>query len=169
MNRDTAAASGPIQLDDPLTDGRQSGQASLIWRGTSRLLRQWDFVCLPELTLASGRRADLIGLGPRHEIWIVEVKSSIADFRADNKWPDYRHHCDRLFFATSPDVPPDIFPDEAGLIVSDGFGGLVLREAPEHKLPAATRKAVSHRFARTAAARLHDLMDPEARRILSGG
>jgi len=166
MKSDNLPSGEKIQLDDPLTDGRQSETAQLIWRGTARLFRQWNFVCLPELTLASGRRADLVGLGPRHELWIVEVKSSIADFRSDTKWPEYRQHCDRLFFATHPDVPVDIFPGDAGLIVSDGFSAEILREAPDHKLAAATRKAVTQRFARAAATRLHDLMDPEARRVL---
>lgn len=153
--------SGRVRLDDPLADGRQSETALKVWRGAARLLRQRDFACLAEVTLASGRRADLLALGPKHELWIVEVKSSIADFRADTKWPDYRLHCDRLFFATHADVPLDIFPQETGLIVADGFGAEILRDAPEHKLSAATRKAVVNRFARLAAHRLHDLIDPD--------
>jgi hypothetical protein len=161
MNGDWQHQAGRIQLDDPLKDGRQSDNALKVWRGVARLLRQLDFACLAEVTLASARRADLLAIGPRHELWIVEVKSSIADFRADTKWPDYRQHCDQLYFATHPDVPPEIFPDDAGLIVSDGFGAEILRSAPEHKLPAATRKAVTLRFARHAAHRLHNLADPD--------
>lgn len=159
---------GRLQVDDPLTDGRQSDMALKIWRGTGRLLRSLDFACLPEVTLASGRRADLLALGPKHELLIVEVKSSIADFRADNKWPDYRQHCDRLYFATHPDMPFEIFPEDAGLIIADGFGAEILREAPEHKLPAATRKSVTQRFARQAAIRLHDLTDPDGRSFYRG-
>ncbi|MEM8700636.1 MAG: MmcB family DNA repair protein [Pseudomonadota bacterium] len=165
MNQETHTAAGRLQLDNPLVDGRQSETALKVWRGTARLMRQFDFACLPEVTLASSRRADLLALGPKHEIWIIEVKSSVADFRADHKWPDYRQHCDRLFFATHPDVPLNIFPEEAGLIVSDGFGAEILREAPEHKLAAATRKSVTHRFARHAANRLHDLSDPDGKRF----
>jgi hypothetical protein len=161
MNDDIQPETGRLRLDDPLKDGRQSDTALKVWRGTARLLRQFDFACLSEVTLASARRADLLALGPRHELWIVEVKSSIADLRADSKWPDYRQHCDRLYFATHPDVPRDIFPQEAGLIVSDGFGAEILREAPVHKLAAATRKAVTLRFARHAAHRLHNLADPD--------
>ncbi|MTH96208.1 MmcB family DNA repair protein [Roseibium sp. RKSG952] len=168
MTDPVSLCSNRIQLDDPLADGRQSEMAARIWRGTARLLRGAGFACLPELTLASGRRADLLALGPRHELWIVEVKSSIADLRADGKWPDYRQHCDRLFFATHPDVPADIFPEDAGLIVSDGFGAEILRDAPEHKLAAATRKAVTLRFARSAALKLHDLTDPDSRRLFEG-
>lgn len=168
MNADSIPNSGRIALDDPLNDGRQSDTALKIWRGTARMLRQRQFACLPEVTLASARRADLLALGPRHELWIIEVKSSVADFRADHKWPDYRLHCDRLFFATHPDVPLDIFPEDAGLIVSDGFGAEILREAPEHKVAAATRKAVTLRFARSSADRLHALMDPGVRELGEG-
>ncbi|MBO0346367.1 MmcB family DNA repair protein [Roseibium limicola] len=168
MNSTFPPPSNRLTLDDPLTDGRQSEMALKIWRGTARLLRSLDFASLSELTLASGRRADLIALGPKHELWIVEVKSSVADFRADTKWREYRHHCDRLFFATHPDMPMDIFPPDAGLIVADGFGAEILRDAPEHKLPAATRKSVTHRFSRLAATRLQDLADPDGRTFYRG-
>lgn len=151
-----------ISLDDPLTDGRQSEMALRIWRGTARLLRTLDFCCLAEISLASGRRADLLALGPKHQLWIVEIKSSVADFKSDSKWPDYRQHCDRFFFATHPGVPQEIFPRDTGLIVSDGYGAAIIRDAPEHKLTAASRKAVTLRFARNGANRLHNLLDPEA-------
>ena len=59
------------------------------------------------------------------EIWIVEIKSSVADFRADQKWQDYRLHCDRLFFATTLEVPCEIFPPDTGLIVADAFGAQI--------------------------------------------
>ncbi|MBS8262131.1 DNA repair protein MmcB-related protein [Roseibium polysiphoniae] len=168
MNRKITPSGQRVTLDDPLMDGRQSETALKIWRGTARMLRALNFACLPEITLASGRRADLIALGPKHELWIIEVKSSVADFRADTKWPDYREHCDRLFFATHTDMPNEIFPEDAGLIISDGYGAEVLRDAPEHKVTAATRKAVMLRFARLAAHRLHDLSDPDGRHLFRG-
>ena len=116
---------------------------------------------VPELPLPSGRRADLVALGGDGEIIIVEIKSSVADFRADRKWMEYRLHCDRLFFATIADVPGKIFPPDAGLIVADAFGAAILCEAPEHRLAAATRKAVMLRFAHAAAHRLQALVDPQ--------
>jgi hypothetical protein len=119
-----------------------------------------------ELSLPSGRRADLAALGAAGEIWIVEIKSSVADFRADQKWMDYRLHCDRLFFATTLAVPCDIFPKDTGLIVADAFGAAITCEAPEHRLHAATRKCMLLAFARTAALRLAVLGDPEG--IVSG-
>jgi hypothetical protein len=142
------------QLANPLIDGRQSERALMVRRGVQRLFLQLGHAILPELSLASGRRADLIALTRGGEFWIVEIKSSVEDLRADRKWPDYRAHCDRLFFATHPAVPADIFPDACGFILSDGYGAEIVREAPEHKLPGATRKALMLRFARAGAARL---------------
>ena len=116
-------------------DGRQSENALKIARGTARLLHAHGFSMVSELPLPSGRRADLVALDAGGEIWIVEIKSSVADFRADQKWQDYRLHCDRLFFATSLEVPCEIFPPDTGLIVADAFGAEFKCDAPEHKLP----------------------------------
>ncbi len=147
------------QLQVPI-DGRQSDTALKIARGTGRLLHAHGFSLVSELPLPSGRRADLVALDGGGEIWIVEIKSSVADFRADQKWQDYRLHCDRLFFATSLEVPCEIFPPDTGLIVADAFGAEFKCEAPEHKLTAATRKSMMLLFARTAALRLQSLADP---------
>ncbi|MEM5470897.1 MmcB family DNA repair protein [Hoeflea sp. AS60] len=143
-----------IHSDNPLVDGRQSDRALIVRRGVQRLFSDLRLSMVPELSLASGRRADLVALNGTGEIWIVEIKSSIEDFRVDNKWPDYRQHCDRLFFATHTGVPAEIFPHECGLIIADEWSGHFLREAPEHRLSAATRKAMLLRFARAAADRL---------------
>lgn len=143
-----------IAVNNPLIDGRQSHRAMLVRRGVQILLHDMRLAVLPELALANGRRADLVGLSEKGEIWIVEIKSSIEDFRVDRKWPEYRAYCDRLFFATHPEVPLDIFPEDCGLLLSDGYGAHLLREAPEHKLPPATRKAVTLDFSRSAAQRL---------------
>src|SRR6266581_1903449 len=141
-------------------DGRQSETALKVARGTARLLHAHGYCVVGELPLASGRRADLVALGRDGEIWIVEIKSSVADFRADQKWHDYRAHCDRLFFATTIEVPCEIFPPDTGLIVADAFGAEFKCEAPEHRLPAATRKSMLLLFARAAAMRLQSLADP---------
>src|SRR4051812_16750275 len=102
-------------------DGRQSQTALNVARGTTRLLHQFGFSAVRELALPSGRRADLVALNAAGDLWIVEIKSSIEDFRADQKWMDYRLHCDRLFFATTVEVPCEIFPNDTGLIVADAF------------------------------------------------
>ena len=145
----------------PTLDRRQSETALAIARGTARWLRSLGFSCISELSLPSGRRADLVALNERGEIWIVEIKSSLADLRADDKWPDYRAHCDRLFFAFTQDMSCDLFPGDTGLVVADAYGAHLHCEAPEHRLPAATRKLMMLRFATTAAQRLNRLIDPQ--------
>src|SRR6516164_7578589 len=142
-------------------DGRQSPAARAIARGTTRLLYSLGFSVVNELPLGSGRRADLVALGARGELWIVEIKSSIADFRADHKWLDYRLHCDRLFFATTLDVPRGIFPNDAGLMIADAYGAAIICEAPKHRLHHATRRTMMLAFARAAALRLSALSDPQ--------
>jgi hypothetical protein len=154
MGMSSLAAALPV-------DGRQSPTALAIARGTTRLLHAHGFAVVSELPLASGRRADLVALGADGEIWIVEIKSSVADLRADQKWVDYRAHCDRLFFATTLDVPCGIFPPDAGLIVADAFAAAIMCEAPEHRLHAARRRSMMLAFARAAALRLSLLADPE--------
>lgn len=154
MSFSSLAAALPI-------DGRQSATALAVARGTTRLLHSLGFSVVSELALASGRRADLVALSAGGELWIVEIKSSVADFRADQKWDDYRLHSDRLFFATTMEVPCEIFPKDTGLIVADGFGAEIVCEAPEHRLHASTRRSVMLAFARAAALRLAALADPE--------
>jgi hypothetical protein len=132
----------------------------MVQRGVSRLLRAAGFAVLPEFTLTTGRRADVIGINPAGTIWIVEIKSSIADFRVDSKWPEYRDYCDRLFFAIPPAVPQEIIPADTGLIIADSWGADILRHPEEAALHAARRKAVTLAFARAAALRLQGLYDP---------
>ena len=145
-----------------IVDLRQSATALKVQRGVMRLLRSTlDFRCFAEVPLNNGRRADVLGLGPKGEIWIVEIKSSIEDLRADQKWQDYRAHCDRLFFAFTQDMPCEIFPPETGLIVADAYGAHLHCDAPEHRLAAPTRKLMTVRFAIAAAQRINRLIDPQ--------
>jgi hypothetical protein len=145
----------------PLRDGRQSDTALLVARGIRRMLRRLGHATLTELALLSGRRADIVALAEDGTIHIIEIKSSIADFRADHKWPAYRAHCDRLSFAIPDSFPVDILPLDAGVMRADAYGAEILREAPEHRLAPATRRAMLLRFAHAAAHRLHALADPE--------
>ena len=119
-----------------------------------RQLLEMGSVTLPELSLRNGRRADLVALTSKGEVWIVEIKSSIEDFRVDRKWPQYRDFCDRLFFASHKEVPAEIFPEDAGLFVADAYAAHLLRDAPEHRLNPAVRKSMMLNFARIASARL---------------
>ena len=145
----------------PSVDGRQSVRALEIARGTCRMLARYGMRAIAELPLANGRRADLIAVAEDGAIWIVEIKSSLEDFRADQKWPDYRDFSDRLFFAVAPDFPREVLPEDTGLVFADRYEAEIVREAPEHRLPAARRKALLIRFARVAAGRLMTIADPE--------
>ncbi|HZH50713.1 MAG TPA: MmcB family DNA repair protein [Microvirga sp.] len=143
------------------TDGRQSPVAAGVQRGVRRLFAQMGHATIPEFTLANGRRADVIALAPNGTLTIVEIKSSVTDFRADRKWPDYEDFCDRFYFAVPETVPFHILPEDRGLILADSFGAAIMREAAHHPLPGARRKAVTLRFAHAAASLLHALADPE--------
>lgn len=149
-------------INDPLviTDGRQSETAASVQRGTCRMLRALGQATLTELPLANGRRADIVTIDRSGTITIIEVKSCIADFRSDFKWPEYRDFCDLLYFAIPPEMPVEIMPQDAGLIVADRYGAEILRAAAEDRLAAARRKAMTLRIARAAALRLHDIADP---------
>ncbi len=142
-------------------DGRQSLIASGVQRGVRRLFAQLGHATMPEFTLANGRRADIIALSPGGVLTIVEIKSSVADFRADRKWPDYEDFCDHFYFAVPETVPFHILPEDRGLIVADSFGAAILRQAAHHPLAGARRKAVTLRFAQAAASALHALADPD--------
>ena len=144
-----------------LADGRQSETALMVARGVRRFLAGFGYSSIAEFPLASGRRAHLVAPSDKGDILIIEIKSSINDFRTDQKWPDYRLHCDRFFFAIPDHVPAEIMPEDAGLIMADAYGASLLRDAPEHRLPTATRKAMTLRYARAAAERLHRLFDPD--------
>ena len=124
-----------------------------VTRGAARLLIGLGFAPLQEVSLPNGRRADLMALGPRGELIIVEVKSSLEDYRVDRKWGEYAPFCERFYFAVSPEFPRHILPEGPGVIVADGFGGAVLVESPEIAMAPARRKALTLAFARLAAMR----------------
>ena len=171
MSDSPALARALLPADTPVgdaivcpLDGRQSQMAAGVQRGVRRLFAQLGHATLPEFTLANGRRADVVALGPDGLLTLVEIKSSVADFRADRKWPDYEDFCDRFYFAVPETVPFDILPADRGLILADAFGAAIVREARHHALPGARRKAVLLRFAHMAAGALHLIADPEGAR-----
>lgn len=130
-------------------------------RGATRFLRQAGYVAVAEMTFASGRRADLVALRPNHDIWIIEVKSGVADFRVDSKWHEYADYCDALAFAVAPDFPVALIPDHVGLIVADRHGGHLLRAPERFGMAPARRRAVILAFAQLAASRLMQIDDPD--------
>jgi hypothetical protein len=153
-----------------VTFGNESGKNSLLpcpellrprepkpLRGAMRLLEMMGHSVLNEFPLGNGRRADILSLSGKGEIWIVEVKSGAADFRSDRKWRDYLAWCDRYFFAVGPDFPTEMLPEAAGLLIADAYDAVLIREPVEMPLAGARRKALTLRFAHLAARRLSDL------------
>jgi hypothetical protein len=143
----------------------ERSDAALLARGVCRVLDQLGYASLVEFPLANGRRTDVLALGRRGDLIAVEIKSSVADFRADQKWPSYREFADRLYFAVASGFPIALIPENCGVMVADAFGGSVLREGQTTTLTAGRRRAVTLRFARIAAARLRRSLDPEAMRV----
>lgn len=139
-----------------------AASAALLARGVCRSLDQLGYASLVEFPLANGRRADILALGKTGELVIVEIKSSVADFRADRKWSGYREFADRLYFAVPNDFPAILIPEECGLIVADPFGAALLRHGAATPLATARRRALTLRFARAAASRLWRQLDPQA-------
>lgn len=135
---------------------------SALVRGARRHLRDLGYSVLTEVTFANGRRADLFALGAKGDLLVCEVKSGLDDFRVDVKWPDYRDYCDALFFVVEASFPLDILPPDVGIIVADGFGGALLRDAPKHALSGPRRKALTLAFAKLAESRLAAFDDPTA-------
>ena len=126
---------------------------SAVTRGAARVMVALGYAPLLEVGLPNGRRADIMALGPRGQMVIVEVKSSLEDFRYDRKWSEYMPYCDAFYFAVAPEFPREILPDEPGLIIADAFDGAVLRDAPLTALAGARRKALLVAFGRLAAMR----------------
>ena len=155
---------GMLSEQSDIHDNFKPGQ--LLARGVSRFLLTHDFVSVEELVPTSGLRVDVMALGPKGEIWIVECKSSRADYQSDRKWQGYLEWCDRFFWAVDADFPTDLLPDDSGLIIADSYGGEILRMGPETKLAPARRKVMTHKFARHAALRQQAARDPGA--ALSG-
>jgi len=131
-----------------------------VCRGVGRLMCALGFASLNELPLPNGRRADVVALSASGDIWIIEVKSSVEDLRADHKWPEYRDFSDQLYFAVASDFPVDILPADTGIILADRFGGEIVRPAPDARLAPARRKSMTLRFARAAALALQTVADP---------
>lgn len=146
-------------MQNQLTPGQ------LLARGTCRHLRDLGFACVEELVPTRGLRVDVMALGPKGEIWVVECKSSRADFQADQKWQGYLEWCDRYFWAVDAGFDTDLLPLDSGLIIADGFDAEVIRMGRGTKMAGARRSALTRKFARHAADRLHRLRDPDVAAI----
>ena len=134
----------------------------LLARGMARHLTGLGFVSLEEFPPIKGLRVDLLALGRKSEIWIIECKSNREDFMSDEKWQNYLPWCDQYFWAVPTDFPVDILPEQTGVFWADGYDAELMRDAPISTLSPARRKSIIHRFARRAARRLAVLRDPAA-------
>ena len=141
-----------------MQDTLQPGQ--ILARGVARHLRQHNFVSVEEFVPTRGLRMDVFALGPKGEFWVIECKSSRADFNADAKWQGYLEWGDRYFWAVDAGFPTELLPAETGLIIADGYDGEIVRMSPEAKLAPARRKVMLQKFARHAASRLQGFRDP---------
>ena len=150
-------------------DRARSGKEARDWqetgpglaRGVCRGLYHFGYACLTEFKLNGRRRADVIGMDSGGTLVIVEVKSSVEDFRADRKWSEYRDYCDHFFFAVPEAFPREILPADCGLLIADAYGATLVREAPQLPLSTARRRIQTLRFAQTAALRLTRYTDPD--------
>lgn len=142
----------------PMPDTLAPGQ--LLARGVCRHLLGHDFVTVEELVPAPGLRVDVMALGPKGEIWVVECKSSRTDFLSDRKWQGYLDWCDRFFWAVDAEFPLELLPDGTGLILADAYDAEIIRLGPETRLAPARRKVMVQKFARHAALRLQVARDP---------
>ena len=142
---------------DPAAEERL---AAALARGVSRTLGAHGGATLTEFTLRTGRRVDVIGVDDQGEITIVEIKTSVADFRSDGKWPEYLDFCDYFYFAVPEDFPRELLPEDCGVMVADAYEALILVPAQARAVNGARRRALILRFARAAAQRLNAHTDP---------
>ncbi len=148
------------QLDNALIPLREPLPGQLLARGVARAFVDLGYSVLLEVPLPNGRRADLLALDGSGQFLLVEVKSSVADFRADGKWPDYLPFCDFFYFAVPADFPRGLLPAEPGLLIADPYGAVIERETEGQALAPARRRALLLRFAHLAAGRVQQLLDP---------
>ena len=155
-----------METQDSFLTSAQPGQ--LLARGVCRHMREHDFVCVEELVPTRGPRVDVMALGPKGEVWVIECKSSRADFTSDNKWQGYLEWCDRYFFAVDEDFPTELLPPETGLILADAYNAEIIRIPDEDRLAASRRKVMHMKFARHAASRLQGYRDPGVAAMFGG-
>lgn len=134
--------------------------AERLARGVIRLFEDMGCAAIAEFSLNNGRRVDVIALDSQGLTSVVEIKSSVQDFRSDGKWQEYLDYCDRFYFAVAADFPQALLPAEVGLIVADDWHGTILRESPAFSMNGSRRRAQTLRIALTAAQRLRRFTDP---------
>lgn len=137
------------------------GPAGELARGLTRMFGDMGQSCLAEFRLGNRRRVDVMAVDRGGLLTIVEVKSSRADYRSDNKWRNYLPWCDAFYFAVAENFDRAVLPDGVGVMVADRYGATIFTRSPEFKLAPARRKALTLRFARTAGRRLMRAEGPD--------
>ena len=145
----------PMTLFDPTYDVPETTR--LLTRGVCNLFQDLGFGTLTEFKLASGRRVDVMAIDRNGEFVIVEVKSTVADFRSDRKWHEYLAFCERFYFAVPAGFPVEMMPKDCGLIVADPYAAAVRRESLTRKLNTNRKRRQLIRFALAATNRLSNL------------
>ena len=153
-----AAVQSPCFADAPPV-------AADVARGVTRLFCRQELFAICEVPLPNGRRADMMAICPKGNLTIVEIKVARSDLLGDGKWTDYLDYCDRFYWAVPPELAAILdrecyLPNEAGLIVADRYDAALVRDAADRPLAPARRKAELLRFARRAARRLSEQLDP---------
>ena len=103
-------------------------------RGVCRLFENLGFATLKEFKLPNRRRVDVIAMNPNGNFSIIEVKSSVGDYKTDNKWLEYLPYCQRFYFAVPYNFPTKIIPRECGIIVADAFEATIRKESFHSKI-----------------------------------
>ena len=132
-----------------------------IKRGVCRHLRNLNFSVLVEFKLKSKRRVDVIGLNKSGKFVIVEIKSSVNDFRSYTKWHEYQPFADQLYFAVANGFPIDLLPKNCGVIIADAYHAHILLEAPVRPMNAIRRKNQYINFGKIASDRLYQYVDAQ--------
>ena len=159
------------EISDPMTVDSSAGTFSThalesdllgkrIARGVCRFFTAMGYSALMEVPLPNGRRADVLAIDGKGQFLLVEVKSCRADFRSDNKWPEYLEFCDYFYFAVAAEFPRELLPQEAGLLIADPYSAVIERDTGARLLAPARRRALLLRFAHLAASRVQVLSDP---------
>lgn len=152
-------------MDSLLPDVGQSQTARDVQRGTMRVLHAAGFTPHIEVPLGNGRRADIVALNHSGDIAIVEVKSSLADYRADQKWQEYLAYADLFYFAVPATFPRGVLTEgpagdaAVGIMVADRYGGDIIRFPARMKLNGQRRNSLTRRLATLAGQRLLRLAD----------
>jgi hypothetical protein len=94
-----------------------------------------------EMGLNSGGslRADVLALNMQCELIIAEVKSSIADYKSDKKWHNYKLYSDKFYFVFYVDVYEKLklsnsLPKDCGILVVSSNKDIACKQKVKHEL-----------------------------------